>query len=132
MENAPTENETLDSILRKVQANTATAAPQQPPFDAVEAGGEAVEADARRPRPDLLRGVHLKVRAELGRTRMLLKDALQLGPGSIVDLEKLAEDPVDLYVNELLIARGEVMVVNDSFCIRITEVITSALGEEEQ
>jgi flagellar motor switch protein FliN/FliY len=68
---------------------------------------------------------------ELGRKRILLKDALELAPGSVVDLEKLAEEPVDLYVNDLLIARGEVLVVNDCFCIRITEVMAQGAIEEE-
>jgi flagellar motor switch protein FliN/FliY len=61
---------------------------------------------------------------------MLLKDALELAPGSVLDLEKLADEPIDLYVNELLVARGEVVVANDCYCIRITEVVPSA-GEVE-
>jgi len=70
------------------------------------------------------------VKVELGRTRLFLKDALELGPGSLVDLEKLADDPVDLYVNDLLVARGEVLVVNDCFCVRVTEVLGA--GEEQK
>jgi flagellar motor switch protein FliN/FliY len=126
MEEQPTEKETLDAILRKVQ--TTAPASVAKPFEDVEA--DASEVDSRRPRSELLKGVHLRVKVELGRTRLFLKDALELGPGSLVDLEKLAEDPVDLYVNDLLVARGEVLVVNDCFCIRVTEVLGA--GEEQK
>ena len=71
---------------------------------------------------ELLRDVHLQVKVELGRGRMYLKDILRLGQGSVVELERLAGDPLDIYVNDKVIARGEVLVLNESFCIRITEV----------
>ncbi len=70
----------------------------------------------------LLRDVHMKVKVELGRGHMYLKDILRLGQGSVVELERLAGDPLDIYVNDKVIARGEVLVLNESFCIRITEV----------
>jgi flagellar motor switch protein FliN/FliY len=122
------EKQSLDELMRKAQGPAAAPGPE--PFVEVEPGGEAGDGDGRRTRADLLRGVHLKVRVELGRSRILLKDALDLAPGSIVDLEKLADEPVDLYVNDLLIARGEVLVVNDCFCVRITEVLAQG-GEGE-
>ena len=59
---------------------------------------------------------------ELGRGRMYLKDILRLGQGSVVELERLAGDPLDIYVNDKVIARGEVLVLNENFCIRITEI----------
>lgn len=80
-------------------------------------GSESVEAN-----PELLNVVQLPVRVELGRRQLPLKDALDLRAGSVVDLEKLAEEPVDLYVNDLLFARGEVLVVDDCFCVRVTEI----------
>lgn len=73
---------------------------------------------------DLLADVNLQVKIELGRTRMLVEDVLRLSDGSVVELDKLAGDPVDVYVNERHVARGEVLVVNDSFCVRISEIIT--------
>ena len=79
---------------------------------------------------ELLKGIHLKVRAELGRTRVQLKDALKLEAGSVVDLHKLVDDPIDLYVGDLLVARGEVLVLNDTFCIRITEVFSQTEEDE--
>ncbi|HEY3244208.1 MAG TPA: flagellar motor switch protein FliN [Phycisphaerae bacterium] len=75
---------------------------------------------------DLLRDVHLRVRIELGRTRMAVQDVLKLGEGSVVELDKLAGDPVDVYVNDRLVARGEVLVLNDSFCVRVSEIISPA------
>ncbi|MEW6178966.1 MAG: flagellar motor switch protein FliN [Chloroflexota bacterium] len=73
---------------------------------------------------DLFMDVMLKVTVELGRTRMTLQQVLDLQNGSVVELDRLAGDPVDVYVNDLLIARGEVVVVDDKFGVRITEVIT--------
>lgn len=78
---------------------------------------------------DMLADVQLDVRIELGRTRMLVEDVLRLNSGAVVELDKLAGDPLDVYVNDRLVARGEVLVLNDNFCIRINEIIDS-VGEE--
>lgn len=75
---------------------------------------------------DLLANVALKVRIELGRTRMLVEDVLRLGDGSVIELDKLAGDPVDIYVNDRPVAKGEVLVLNDNFCVRINEIIDPA------
>ena len=72
---------------------------------------------------DLLSDVDLHVKIELGRTRMLVNDVLELGPGSVVELDRHAGDPVDVYVNERLVARGEVLVLSDNFCVRINEIL---------
>lgn len=122
MKKTPVGEEALESVLVGAVPQTEVQAKGDSPFAevAADAGNRGVSTP---PREELLRAIQLKVRAELGRRRMPLKEALRLGPGSIVDLEKMAEDPVDLYVGEVLIARGEVIVVEDTFCIRITEVI---------
>jgi flagellar motor switch protein FliN/FliY len=73
---------------------------------------------------DLLADVNLHVKIELGRTRMLVEDVLRLGEGSVVELDKLAGDPVDIYVNDRPVARGEVLVLNDNFCVRINEIVS--------
>lgn len=75
---------------------------------------------------DLIGDVNLNVKIELGRTRMLVEDVLKLSDGAVVELDKLAGDPVDVYVNERHIARGEVLVVNDNFCVRINEILRQA------
>ena len=72
---------------------------------------------------DMLGDVELDVTIELGRAEMLVEDVLRLAGGSIVELNKLAGDPVDVYVNGRLVARGEVLVLNDNFCIRISEIL---------
>lgn len=74
---------------------------------------------------ELVRDVELDLKIELGRTHMYLEDVLKLRRGSVVPLDKLAGDPVDIYVNGRLIARGEVLVLNDNFCVRVAELIAS-------
>jgi flagellar motor switch protein FliN/FliY len=75
---------------------------------------------------DLIRDVELNLKIELGRTQMYLEDVLRLRKGSVVPLDKLAGDPVDIYVNDRLVARGEVLVLNDNFCVRVAELIAGA------
>jgi flagellar motor switch protein FliN/FliY len=75
---------------------------------------------------DLLLGVTLRVTVELGRTKMSIEEILKLGPGSVVELDKLAGEPVDVLVNGRLIARGEVVVLDDRFGVRITDVVPPA------
>ncbi|MEE9293421.1 MAG: flagellar motor switch protein FliN [Phycisphaerae bacterium] len=71
----------------------------------------------------ILRDVNLRVQIELGRTRMYIEDVLKLGEGSVVELDNLAGDPVDVLVNGRLVARGEVLVLSDNFCVRINEIV---------
>lgn len=77
---------------------------------------------------ELLRDVNVQVRVELGRSRMYVQDILRLAPGSVVPLDSATTEPVDVYVNDRLVARGEVVVVNDNFAVRITEVVPSPKG----
>lgn len=72
---------------------------------------------------ELLSDVNLNVKIVLGRTRMLIEDVLKLSEGAVVELDKLAGDPVDVYVNDRHVARGEVLVLNDNFCVRINEIL---------
>ncbi len=72
---------------------------------------------------DLLHDVQLDLKIELGRTQMHLEEVLRLKQGAVVTLDKLAGDPVDIYANGRLIARGEVLVLNDNFCVRVAELI---------
>lgn len=75
-------------------------------------------------RLDLLLDVPLDVTVELGRCRMSIQDLLALEPGSVIELEKLAGDPLDILVNDRLVARGEAVVVNDKFGVRITDIVS--------
>jgi flagellar motor switch protein FliN len=72
---------------------------------------------------DLLLNVSLQVTAELGKAKMNVRDILKLGTGSVVELDRLAGGPVDLLVNNKLVARGEVVAIDDNFGVRITELI---------
>ncbi|MBI4613019.1 MAG: flagellar motor switch protein FliN [Planctomycetes bacterium] len=73
---------------------------------------------------EILMDVNLDVRVVLGRSRMAIEDIIRLKPGSVVELDKLAGDPLDVLVNNRLVARGEVLVLNDNFCIRVTEILS--------
>lgn len=73
---------------------------------------------------DFLLDVPLTLSVELGRTKMVVNDLLQLGQGSVVELTKIVGEPLEVLVNEKLIARGEVVVLNDKFAIRLTDIIS--------
>lgn len=75
---------------------------------------------------EFLYDVPLQVSVEVGRARILLKDLLQMGEGYVVELDKLAGEPLDLYVNSRLIARGEAVKVGDKFGIKLTEVVSQS------
>jgi flagellar motor switch protein FliN len=90
---------------------------------------QQVMQDAQVSSIELLRDVELNVKIELGRSRMLVEDVLKLGEGSVVELDKLAGDPVDVFVNDRLVARGEVLVLNDNFCVRVNEIVAGAKEE---
>lgn len=73
---------------------------------------------------DFILDIPLKVTVELGRSKMLIKEVLQLAQGSVIELTKFAGEPLEVLVNEKLIARGEVVVVNEKFGIRLTDIIS--------
>lgn len=91
------------------------------PFTLRDFGGSPASTD--KTTIDLVRDVELEVKIELGHADMHLEEVLQMQKGSVVPLDKLAGDPVDIFVNGRLIARGEVLILNDNFCVRITELI---------
>jgi len=86
----------------------------------------AAQAGQSDRRLDLLLDVPLSVTVELGRTRMTIQELLSLGPGSVVELDKVAGEPLDIVVNDRLVARGEAVVVNDKFGIRITDIVSKS------
>jgi flagellar motor switch protein FliN/FliY len=77
-------------------------------------------------RLDLLLDVPLDIAVELGRARMSIQDLLALGPGSVIELDKIAGEALDILVNDRLVARGEAVVVNDKFGIRITDIVSQS------
>jgi flagellar motor switch protein FliN/FliY len=106
-----------EAIAQAKATNGDAAAPFPLPAFAPQGAGKKAEGI------DLLADVNLQVKIELGRTRMLVEDVLRLGEGSVVELDKLAGDPVDVYVNDRHVARGEVLVLNDNFCVRVNEIV---------
>jgi len=93
------------------------------PLDIPDVESTQAAAEVNAASIELLRDVELGVTIELGRCRMYVEDVLKLDQGAVVELDKLAGDPVDVYVNERLIARGEVLVLNDNFCVRINDIV---------
>jgi len=73
---------------------------------------------------DLLLDIPLQVSVEVGRSKILVRDLLQMQEGTLIELDKLAGEPLDLYVNDRLIARGEAVVVNEKFGLRLTDVVS--------
>jgi flagellar motor switch protein FliN len=82
----------------------------------------------RRRGIELLHGVDMEVTVEIGRTRMTVRDLLDLSPGAVLELDRAAGSPADLLVNGRLIARGEVVVVDEDFGLRVTEIVTDTAG----
>lgn len=75
---------------------------------------------------DFLYDVPLQISVEVGRSRILLRDLLRMGEGYVIELDKMAGEPLDLYVNSRLIARGEAVMVGEKYGIRLTEVLSTA------
>ena len=109
--------------LASINETTSELPPGTKPFELknfVETPGPTSSATL-----ELIQDVPLDLKIELGRTHMQLEDVLQLKQGAVVTLDKLAGDPVDIHVNGHLIARGEVLVLHDNFCVRVTELVGS-------
>ena len=87
-------------------------------------GDETTDKENGEPSLDLILDIPLSVSVELGRSKMLINDLLQLGQGSVIELTKLVGDPLEVLVNNKLVARGEVVVVNEKFGVRLTDIVT--------
>lgn len=107
--------------------------PEEPPtkkpvFEKFTAGQPAPQALS----VDALKDISMNLKVELGRRKMLVQEVLKLSGGSIVELDKLTGDPLDIYVNDRLVARGEILVINDNFAIRVTEIVGPGRAEPKQ
>jgi len=101
--------------LNQKEMNAAATKQVPPP-----GGGGQKEA----PNLDFVLDIPLEISVELGRAKMLISDLLQLGQGSVIELNKLAGEPVEIFINQKLIARGEVVVVNEKFGIKMTDILS--------
>jgi flagellar motor switch protein FliN/FliY len=126
--------EDIDELMKVLAGSAAAQAPAPEPTRKEPAprpaAPPAYEPPPSPPAPsrpeaglDFLGDVDVQVRVELGNSKLNVKDVLKLGPGSVVGLDSLVGDPVNVFVNDRLVARGEVLVVHDNFAIRITEVV---------
>ncbi len=125
------------AAAKQLQEGTATPEPEEeavaPEIDAAEPnfsdfGKEAHGAAEGAAKPDLdfILDIPLQVSVELGRAKLQIRDLLQLGRGSVVELNKMAGEPAEIYVNNKLMAKGEIVVVNEKFGVRLTEIISPA------
>ena len=110
-----------EQALASINQPAQSAAVDTKPFRLVDFAGAPASSDSAT--LDLIRDVELDLRIELGRTHMYLEEVLKLSKGAVVSLDKLAGDPVDIFVNGRLIARGEVLILNDNFCVRVAELV---------
>ena len=115
-----------DNDVTNSGANAPTTAPSpslaSASFPSLDGGG-AVPAPKNL---DFILDIPMQVTVQVGSTKMVIRELLQLGQGSVIELEKLAGEPMEVLVNNKLVARGEVVVVNEKFGVRLTDVISAA------
>jgi flagellar motor switch protein FliN/FliY len=117
------DNEVATSGAKPTASDTAPSPPAAPAsFPSLDGGG-AVPAPKNI---DFILDIPMQVTVQVGSTKMVIRELLQLGQGSVIELEKLAGEPMEVLVNNKLVARGEVVVVNEKFGIRLTDVISAA------
>lgn len=107
-----------------VEAAAPAAAPAAQPADIFHSFGGGDNQSGMMRELDMILDIPVQLTVELGRTKITIKNLLQLAHGSVVELDALAGEPMDVLVNGTLIAQGEVVVVNDKFGIRLTDIIT--------
>ncbi len=115
-------SDSLDNLADKLAAEAAGGDDQQTQRDTTA----REEFDANKDRNlQLILDIPLRVTVELGRTKMPVNELLNLGQGSVIELNKLAGEPMEVFVNDKLIARGEAVVVNEKFGVRLTDIIST-------
>tara|TARA_B100001142_G_scaffold328236_1_gene387841 strand:+ start:1703 stop:2104 length:402 start_codon:yes stop_codon:yes gene_type:complete len=121
-ESAKEDLEALEDVDEKGEADNVGEA-----GEAGETGEEGEETDTptgEKKSLDLILDIPLTVTVELGRNKMLINDLLQLGQGSVIELKKLVGEPLEVLVNQKLVARGETVVVNEKFGVRLTDIVS--------
>lgn len=114
-------SDNLDNLADKLAAEA-----EAGKVSAADANNQPYELDANKDRNlQLILDIPLRVTVELGRTKLPVNELLNLGPGSVIELNKLAGEPMEVFVNDKLIARGEAVVVNEKFGVRLTDIIST-------
>ncbi|HNP59582.1 MAG TPA: flagellar motor switch protein FliN [Nitrospirales bacterium] len=124
MDTFDAEKEMMEALAQEASAKEQSAAAKKQEVAASSSSQAPELMTSHDPNLNRILDIPLVLSAQLGNTRILIKDLLQLGPGSIVELDKLAGEPLEVLVNERLVARGEVVMVNEKFGIRLTDVIS--------
>lgn len=122
-EEALKEAQTKESQIKETSTEVKKETPSSQPAKLEELS--PAQKTGTYPELEFILDIPLEISAEIGRTKMLIRDLLKLNQGSIIELEKFAGEPVEIYVNGKLMAKGEVVVVNDKFGVRITEIISA-------
>lgn len=120
----------LAEAVNEAANSTPTGGPEPGPSGMVMTAEDSRLARTDYSKLKIILDVPLKVSVELGRTKMLVNDLLQLGQGSVIELDKIAGEPMEILINDKLVALGEVVVVNEKFGVRLTDVISQfGLGD---
>jgi len=119
--------DSLDNLAEKLSAESAGVADKPGDSDPISPFGD----DKKDRNLQMILDIPLKVSVELGRTRMPVKELINLAQGSVIELNKLAGEPLEVYVNDKLIARGEAVVVNEKFGVRLTDIISQSERVEQ-
>jgi flagellar motor switch protein FliN len=114
--------EGLAKAAEDIAASIGDGSQQAPPPPGGAGGGQSESGKARN--LDLILDIPLRVTVELGRARMVVSELLNLSQGSVIELTKLAGEPLEVLVNDKLVARGEAVVVNEKFGVRLTDIIS--------
>jgi flagellar motor switch protein FliN/FliY len=112
------------AVKREREQSQLSAKSTQASFKDLTQDAKATRSDSGRRDLDFILDIPLDVSAELGRTKLLINELLQLGQGSVIELNKLAGEPLEIYVNGKLVARGEAVVINEKFGVRLTDIIS--------
>src|SRR6185312_10951314 len=116
----------LDNLADQLAAEATADAAKTADAAAAVNSKEKSESDEKKDRNlQLILDIPLRVTVELGRTKMAVSELLNLGQGSVIELNKLAGEPMQVFVNDKLIARGEAVVVNEKFGVRLTDIIST-------
>jgi len=117
---------TIEKKIKKPRSNVVENSSQSQ-LDKVEKGNDLYNDDSQRGKNnlDFLMDIPLSVSVEIGRAKIAIKDLLQLGANSVIELDKAVGEPLDLLINDKLVARGEVVVFDENFGIRITDIVKS-------
>jgi flagellar motor switch protein FliN len=117
----------VDKLLKEEESNAAALTSSSGSFGEGKKSSAAPPPSSANIDPNLkmILDIPLRVTVELGRTKMSVKDLVNLGQGAVIELNKLAGEPLEVFVNDKLIARGEAVVVNEKFGVRLTDIIST-------